>query len=373
MKKPRIAIILPNLNGGGAERVNVNIANSFSLRGYSVDMVLLSATGDLLAELSPKVRLIDLKTKRIRGALLPLMTYIRKRRPDAILVSMWPLTIIALLSRVIAFIPTRMFVVEHTTWSRDPIASSVTGRWIVSTSMRLVFSLASGIITVSKGAADDLSIFAKIERKLITVIYNPIVGIKLSTVNEQLEPYEWWSGSHYRIIAVGNLSKSKNFSLLLMAFYHLRKNINAKLLILGEGSCRPLLEAQAKQLGIESNLFMPGFIKNPSLYFSRANLHVLSSNVEGFGNVIVEALAAGTPVVSTNCKSGPSEILCNGQFGKLVPVGDFLGLAAAMSESLSKSHDLESLKARAQDFSIEKAVDNYEKLLMPKLLDEIKL
>jgi glycosyltransferase involved in cell wall biosynthesis len=118
---------------------------------------------------------------------------------------------------------------------------------------------------------------------------------------------------------------------------------------------------------------MPGFIKNPSLYFSRANLHVLSSNVEGFGNVIVEALAAGTPVVSTNCKSGPSEILCNGQFGKLVPVGDFLGLAAAMSESLSKSHDLESLKARAQDFSIEKAVDNYEKLLMPKLLDEIKL
>ena len=139
------------------------------------------------------------------------------------------------------------------------------------------------------------------------------------------------------------------------------------MLILGEGNCRAALEAQAQQLGIEASVFMPGFVKDTSSYYQQADLHVLSSTGEGLPTVIIEALAAGTPVVSTDCPSGPREILSDGKFGYLVPVGDAVALAVAMAESLSATHDTAALKARAQDFSIDKAMDQYEALLFPGL------
>ena len=139
--------------------------------------------------------------------------------------------------------------------------------------------------------------------------------------------------------------------------------VDARLLILGDGECRSALAAQAKALGIADSVFMPGFVANSSPYYQHADLHVLSSTGEGFGNVIVEALAAGTPVVSTDCPNGPREILADGKFGRLVPVGDVEALAAAMRESLASEHDSGALMARAQDFGIDTAVDQYEKLL----------
>ena len=145
----------------------------------------------------------------------------------------------------------------------------------------------------------------------------------------------------------------------------LRRRVDARLLILGDGECRAALAAQARQLGIESSVFMPGFVKDPSPYYQHADLHVLSSTGEGLPTVIIEALEAGTPVVSTDCQSGPREILSDGQFGRLVPVGDAVALAAAMAASLAATHDRAALKARAQDFSIDKAVDQYLDLLSP--------
>jgi glycosyltransferase involved in cell wall biosynthesis len=135
-------------------------------------------------------------------------------------------------------------------------------------------------------------------------------------------------------------------------------------LILGEGSCRSAIEQQARDLGIENRLFLHGFVSDPRAYYEHADLHLLSSIAEGFGNVIVEALAAGTPVVSTDCPSGPREILCDGQFGKLVPVGDVDAMAQAIVAALTESHDHDALKARAQDFSIVKTTDQYEALLL---------
>ena len=180
-----------------------------------------------------------------------------------------------------------------------------------------------------------------------------------------MAPLNWWSGKHLRLLAVGNLIPIKDYSTLLAAFALLRQRVDAQLLILGEGNCRNELEAQATKLGIEGSLYMLGFVKDPSPYYHRADLHILSSAGEGFGNVIVEALAAGTPVVSTDCPSGPREILCNGKFGRLVPVGDASKMAWAMAESLATAPDRLALKARAQDFSIDKAVDKYEDLLFP--------
>jgi glycosyltransferase involved in cell wall biosynthesis len=166
-------------------------------------------------------------------------------------------------------------------------------------------------------------------------------------------------------LAVGTLKVIKDYNTLLHAFALLRQRVDARLLVLGEGECRPALEAQISQLGIETSVFMPGFVKDLSPYYQHADLHVLSSTGEGLPTVLIEALEAGTPVVSTDCQSGPREILSDGKFGRLVPVGEAVALAAAMSESLAATHDTTALKARAQDFSIDKAVDQYKELLFP--------
>lgn len=363
----RISILMPHLHGGGAERVAVNLANCFVDRGYAVDMVLLSATGEFLTDLGPGICVIDLQVKRLRGALLPFARYLRRVRPSAVLSCMWPLTVIALWTRILARVTVTVVVAEHTTWTRDPLARSAFRRWLIVATMRWSFPAADGIIAVSQGAAADLARFANLERQTITVIYNPVIGeVELPIFRGTLLPDSWWSGSHRKVLAVGMLKEIKDYATLLNAFALLLKRVDARLLILGEGGDRAALEAQVRKLGIESNVFMPGFVKDPSPYYQHADLHVLSSNGEGFGNVIVEALAVGTPVVSTNCQSGPSEILSDGRFGRLVPVGDAVALAAAMTESLADTHDTAALKARAQDFSIDKAVDRYLELLFPQ-------
>jgi glycosyltransferase involved in cell wall biosynthesis len=364
--KKNISFILPNLGGGGAERVAVNLANSFSLRGYAVDMVLLSATGEFMTDLQPDIRVIDLKVKRLRFALLPLMRYFRQARPVAVLVCMWPLTIAALWARTLTRVPARVVVAEHTTWSRSELLARWSVGWQVRTSMHKIFPAADGIVAVSVGAADDLARFAKLDRNSITVIYNPVVGEAKPCANGTLAPSGWWCGAHHKVLAVGTLKNIKDYGSLLVAFAQLRQQIDARLLILGEGECRSELEAQVRQLGLESSVFMPGFVKDLTPYYEHADLHVLSSTGEGLPTVIIEALAVGTPVVSTDCPSGPREILCDGEFGRLVPVSDPAALAVAMAESLTATHDRAALKARAQDFSIDKAVDQYEALLFPQ-------
>jgi len=365
VNRGHLAIIMPDLRGGGAERVAVNLANSFSQRGYTVDMVLLSVTGEFLADLSPEISIIDLNAKRLRWALPALIRYLRKSSPSAVLANMWPLTVIAIWARALSRSRTRVVVVEHTTWSRDEIASTVLGRYKVSLTMNCFFAHADKIVSVSQAAADDLEHFANLDKNSVDVIYNPIVGDERLSSSDLILENDWWSGSHRRILAVGSLSKIKDYTTMLVAFAHLRKLVDARLLILGEGSCRLEMEALAKELNIEGSVFMPGFVKNPSPYFQHADLHVLSSTGEGFGNVIVEALFAGIPVVSTDCHSGPREILGDGKFGRLVPVGDAVALAKAMSDSLAESHDHLALKERALEFSITKAVDHYEGLLFP--------
>ncbi len=366
----RLSIVLPNLSGGGAERVAVNLANGFSRRGYAVDMVLLAAAGEFLSDLRPEICVVDLKVKRQRWALPALVRYLRHARPAAMLACMWPLTVSALCARAVAGIPTRTVVAEHTTWSRSALLKRWSVGWQARTTMHHFFPVADGVVAVSHGAADDLARFANLSRSAISVIYNPVVGEDCSTAAPKpLAPLAWWSGMHKKVLAVGTLKPEKDYRTLLDAFAHLLLRVDAKLLILGEGGCRGALEAQARQLGIGGRLFLPGFVRDPSPYYQQADLHVLSSTGEGLANVLIEALAAGTPVVSTDCLSGPREILSDGQFGRLVSVGNVEGLASAMEQSLLERHDATALIARAQDFTIDRAVDRYEELLFnPKLI-----
>jgi len=362
--KERIAILLPDLHAGGAERVNVNLANSFVARGLAVDIVVMRSLGELLNQLDPRVRVVGLGAARIRNSLRPLRGYLRQVQPDAMLANMWPLPVVALCARALARCRTKIIGVAHTTWSRSELFANPLTRAHLKLSMRLFYPHLDGVVAVSDGAAADLCHISGLRRDRITTIYNPIVGSSFAGHAQTSVPAAWSEGVHSKILAVGTLKPIKDYPTLLHALARLREAHDARLLILGEGEERSALESMVSSLGLGGSVFLPGFEMDPRPYYRAADLFVLSSTGEGFGNVVVEALEEGTPVVSTDCPSGPREILEDGKYGTLVPVGDVHALAKAMEDALAGEHDREALKRRAQDFTIEKAADAYLRLLM---------
>jgi glycosyltransferase involved in cell wall biosynthesis len=233
----------------------------------------------------------------------------------------------------------------------------------------LFFRYADAAICISKGVAEDFIKTTGMPPQKTHVVYNPIVYPGLEQEARQSISHPWFAtGNKPVILAVGRLVVAKDYPTLLNAFSLLNRKRQANLLILGEGRERLRLEALVRQLGLTENVQMPGFVKNPYAYMARARLLVLSSRWEGFGNVLVETLACGTPVVSTDCKGGPGEILEGGRFGRLVPVGDAQALAAAMLETLQTPPDRAMLRQRAQDFTLEKSVKEYLRVFQSCLL-----
>lgn len=359
-----VAILLPDLRGGGAERVCLNLANNFVARGISVDMVLMQNIGELLPLLDSRVNVVDLRVRRARGVAMPLIRYLRRASPDSLLANMWPLTIISALARAWSGLAMRLVLVEHTTLSKSEIRWSPLHFLVLRMSMRILAPLADARVTVSKGVAEDLAKITGLCRDQFSTIYNPIVQDQ----DRPLNPESLKGGDPSPIpviLNVGTLKAQKDQATLLRAFSILVSEMDAKLMILGEGELRADLEALAVELGIADRVSMPGFTTDPSQAYNSASLFVLSSAWEGFGNVIVEALYHGVPVVSTDCPSGPSEILDGGRFGSLVPIRDPQAIAIAMRDALSRAHDHEALKRRAHDFSVDKAADAYLDLLLP--------
>ena len=361
----KISLFLPDLRGGGAEKVAVNLANEMVRRGFDIDVVLIKSQGELLADLESSINIIDLDAERIRSAVKPYVSYLEDSKPDVILASMWPLTSIAIIANQLAKSRSTVIVSEHTTWSQSHIVKKWSRRWMTRLIMSLTFPFADGIITVSNGAALDLARFSFIKRQSITVIYNPVVderkmGCCDSSVNHL------WPKAEYHILSVGTLKHVKDFATLIKAFALVRNKVDASLIILGEGELRAELLALSKILGVSSHVSFPGFVRNTTPFYQSADLFVLSSLAEGFGNVIVESMASGTPVVATDCQSGPREILKDGEYGKLVPISDIDALANAIVTSIKETHCAEVLKRRASDFTIDKITSQYLNVMLPE-------
>ncbi len=360
MKKSLISIILPTLQGGGAERSHVYLANNWIMQGYCVEFVLLQKFGELFPLLSEDINVIELGVDRIRQAIFPLRSYLKQSKPDIILSSMWPLSSMAVIAWLLSGKQGKLFLSDQNQLSLSCIKELNVSPLFFKFLMQVTYPFANGIIAVSQGVKEDLCRLGKFSDNEVKVIYNP-AATGASPCCEERENREniWGKGFKHHILSVGSLKRQKDHATLIRAFAQLSSGLKVKLTILGEGPLRGELETLVNQLGLEEQVVMPGFITDPKPWFRTADIFVLSSQWEGFGNVLVEALECGVPVVSTDCTSGPSEILDNGLFGKLVPVGDVPMLAQTIEESLLESHDHDALIRRSKDFSVDRISTQY--------------
>jgi len=359
----KLALFLPSLRGGGAERVMVNLARGFVERGLQVDLVLAKAEGPYLSRVSSEVQVVDLGARRVLYSLPGLVRYLRRERPQAMLSALNHANIVAIWAKILARVKTRLVVSEHNTLSLSTTNAPFVRAKFMPLLIGTFYPYADAVVAVSHGVAEDLIAQTGLPAEKIKVIYNPVVTPELFTKAEEPLDHPWFRpGEPPVVLGVGRLTKQKDFLTLIRAFALVRKERPARLMILGEGEERPNLEALVRELGLEEDVALPGFVENPYKYMKRAAVFVLSSRWEGLSNVLIEALALGTPVISTDCPSGPAEILEGGKWGRLVPVGEPRVLAYAILETLQGKRD-PLPKAAWERFSNEKVVTAYLQVL----------
>lgn len=332
---PRIALFLRTLGGGGAERAHINLARGLIDVGIEVDLVLSAGQGLELWEIPPEVRVIDLKAPRVSASLPSLIRYLRQEQPVALIPTLHYAIEIAILAKYFAGVSTKVLVPEQNNLSREvKYHEKKLHRRLIPLFVRVLYPFADAIVGVSQGVAKDIAQLAGLPLERIRVIYNPAFPELQEKSQEPIDHPWFMPGEPPVIISVGRLEDQKDFPTLIRAFARVREVYRSRLMILGWGPDRPQLEALVKELGLTEDVEMPGFVKNPFPYMKKAAVFALSSRWEGMPNVIIEALTIGTPVVSTNCESGPTEILDNNKYGELVPVGDSKSLADALLKVL---------------------------------------
>lgn len=353
------------MDGGGVERIRLILANEFKRQGFEVEYALLNATGELLDEASRDHKIYNLRINKIRYLPFKLSKLLKEIKPEAVLASIWPVTVAAAFGVFLSGITCRLILSEHNHLSTQYENRSFFHRFVMRSSMFFCYRFATKIVAVSFGVKQDLEKLSLLDKTKFEVIFNPISSLKISNTEKKIEVEKIWNcKNEKRIISVGSLKKQKNHSLLIDAFALVNNEVRSKLMIIGEGEERHNLEKQAYRLGLNSNIIFPGFQKDIDSFYQSADLFVLSSNYEGFGNVLLEALINEINIVSTDCNSGPAEILSNGKYGRLVPVENIEALSNAITEELIESSiDKNILKRRAEDFLPNKIARQYLKLL----------
>lgn len=363
-----ICLFVPSLAGGGAERVFVTVANEIASRNIPVDLVVASGHDlDYLSEVSDSVNTIILGAHRTLFALPKLAIYLRQNKPVSLMTTMAQANLVGKLALLISQSSSTQHII------RQAIAPGILPikNALVTAILRPLISYmyrhASCVISVSNEMAALLKQQYGIESNVRT-IFNPIdVKKNLNLSNDSVEKDLPWSDTYSSlIIGVGRLSDQKDFQTLIKAFSIVRKKENAKLIILGEGPERAILEASVKEAGLADHVWMPGFIQNPYAYMLKANVFVLSSKYEGLPNALIQALLLGTRCVSTRCPTGPAEILENGRLGILVDIGAYGSMATAITNSMHQprmnSADRNTLQNK---YSATKITDQYLDALLP--------
>lgn len=373
----RIAVFIYAMTGGGAQRRTLTLIKGFVERGHQVDLLVVKPKGALHAEIPAAVRCVPLKSRWVQC--LPgkglrklklyccrraLADYLRRHGPDVLLSAASHTSLTALAARRLsgAGTPLVLRVSTHLTASHGG-TFNLFNRMRYLTACRR-FAEADAVIAVSGDIAEDIAQNTGVAKDRIRTISNPTFSEDMLDKASAPLDHPWFEeGEPPVILGVGRLAARKDFPTLIKAFAAVRSRRPARLVILGEGSLRKDLTTLARSLGIATDIDMPGYVGNPLAWMSRASLFVLSSSCEGLPGVLIEAMAAGCRIVSTDCPSGPAEILENGKYGGLVPVGDHVALAGAIETTLDSPHDPQRLRARAADFSVNRAVDDYLEVL----------
>ncbi|MDQ0349000.1 glycosyltransferase [Ancylobacter vacuolatus] len=361
----RIAFFLGILGDGGTERSTIRLAKELVARGYRVDLVASSVRGDMVREVSAGVRLVDLKAGGTARAIIPYIHYLRREDPEIVFAC--PSSVCFVAAAVNGTLTRRRTVifVQHT-W--EGVLHGRQARFRYGLQQKFVlpaYRRAEAIIAVSHASKQQLLGIAGMRPERIHVIYGPIWSPALEESAREAVTHPWLAEPRGGpvILAVGRLSREKGIDTLLRAFALLPRGREARLLVLGEGEERPALEQLVAELGLTGRVSMPGFEPNPFAYMARSALLVLPSRHEALGNVLVEAMAVGTPVVSTNSPGGTGEILEQGRFGTQVPVDDPPAMARAIEATLDAPLAPELLRARARVFSATSSVVAVEQLM----------
>jgi glycosyltransferase involved in cell wall biosynthesis len=357
-----VTFVIESLDIGGAERVVCNLATVFNDNGWSVDVVVTRNYGPLKQDLPNDVVVWSIEVGRTLTTIPKLVQYLRDRRPDAVVANMTHINVVAGIAVRLARVDTSLAVVEHSMLSDRIERMDGHKEWLTAKLAGKVYQWADAVVTVSDRLAEDVATVTGVDRDLITTIYNPIVTDELFEQADESVDDRWLGGNGPPIVLnVGRLEVRKDIPTLFRAFRRLIERRECRLVICGDGPDRSSLESLATELGIDKYVKFTGWVDNPYKYMSRADVFALSSLAEGFSNVLVEALAMGCPVVSTDC-GGPAEILEEGEWGRLVPVGDEDGMAMAINEILSEQVDTEGLRCRADAFTTSAAYQKYVSL-----------
>jgi glycosyltransferase involved in cell wall biosynthesis len=357
-----VAIYLHDLTGGGVERQSLIIAEEFRRDGMDVTLLLHRLRGQLLDQVPAGVRVVDLHSSRTLLDIPRLARWLRAEQPDILLSNVDLNNVAALLAKVISFSRTKVVICQH-----NPISDNFAAceNWMyryVSLFYRLLSPLVSHAVAVSEGVGRELCAIAGLPREHILTINNPVIGPDFRERSEQTGDHPWFH-DHDRpvFVTAGRLVAQKDHDTMLRALAIHRKHVDSRLIILGVGPLENALRVLAAELNISDAVDFIGFRANSLPFLRQADAFLLSSRCEGFGNVLVEALGCGTPVISTSCEYGPSEILENGRYGTLVQPRNPVALAAAMDEVriLRERFPTEVLRHRAADFSYTACTSRY--------------
>ncbi|MEJ2609998.1 MAG: glycosyltransferase [Candidatus Thiodiazotropha sp.] len=363
--KPELAVLASFSGEGGVERMVLNLVNAIAERGVRVDLLLIKTRSKHLEELHPEVRRIDLGSRHTATSLLPLSRYLRRTQPPCLLAAKDRAGRMAVLARALAGASsTRLLMRLGTNLTTALAHKSVWRMRLRRLPIRLLYPYIDQIIAVSEGVRQDTLAVSGVDPTRVTVVRNPVITSRLIQAAEAPPPHPWLSDAEVPVIlGVGRLTQQKDFMTLVQAFAKVHADRPCRLIILGDGRQREALLEEAKKLGIQEQLALPGFTSNPYVYMRHASLFVLSSRWEGSPNVLTEAMALGTSVVSTDCPSGPNEILDQGRIAPLVPVGDSEALAKAILATLEQANDPEQLRAAVQEYHAESSAAEYLKVI----------
>lgn len=371
MSKKLISIFSLPMYGNGLDRVILNLTNGLTDLGFQIDLIVPEVTKyhqSILNDFSPEVRTVSLDILFHKlifiEKIFKLKQYLDQNKPSVLLVN-GDYVGVTNIAKFLSSSSTKIVHAVHIHVSQYFQAVGGFRKHLRFWLLKHFYRSSDGIVAVSKGVANNISSITGIPYTEIKVIYNPVVTSDLLEKSEAKIQHSWFQYNQIPIIlGAGRLMEQKDFSTLIKAFAKLRSQRLCRLVIIGEPTAHKAeLEALAHELGIEDDVQFPGHTSNPYAFMSKASVFVMSSRYEGFGNVLVEAMAVGTPVVSTNCESGPSEILEDGHYGLLVPVNDVEAMADAINQTLDHPINSKILQERAQFFSIEKVSKQYAEYL----------